>query len=283
MITKDTREGYAWIAKMDSSVSRQKAVLNLLLERVASDVLYRYLVIGCSLAREAGDALSDIDAGVGIADDAWPEGVERVIQHLRGLMPVVDQQNQVFPDSSGRIQRHLITVYEDNLQLSLVVAPASWLKGLKPDTVALYDPHNQLSNPWDPPVKVTTPDKAREWAFLAWLNLADAGKYIARGSLWEAYERLHRARNHTWQLWAVAHRLDFALYGITQILDDDVPLPEGMEKTSAVLESKALHAACLALADITDEAMHLAHNVLPFELPIGMAQTARNQLKSIES
>ena len=129
MITKDTQKGQAWIAKMDSSVSRQKIVLNLLLDRVTSDDLYRYLVIGCSLAREAGDALSDIDAGVGIADDTWPEGVEQVIRHLHELMPVVDQQNQVFPDSFGRIQRHLITVYEDNLQLSLVVAPASWLKG----------------------------------------------------------------------------------------------------------------------------------------------------------
>lgn len=266
---------------MDSSVLRQKAVLNLLLDRVASDDLYRYLIIGCSLAREAGDALSDIDASVGIADDAWPGGVEQVMRHLHELMPVVDQQNQVFPDSLGRIQRHLITIYEDNLQLSLVVAPASWLKGLKPDTVALYDPHDHLTHPWDPPVKITTPDKAREWAFLLWLNLADAGKYIARGSLWEAHERLHRARNHTWQLWAVAHKLDFALYGVTQVLDDEVPLPAGIEKTAADLDGKAIHTACLALADIADDAMHLAHKALPFELPTGMAQTARGQLSKL--
>jgi hypothetical protein len=56
MKTQDTQKGRAWIAKMNSSVSRQKAVLNLLLDRVASDDLYRYLVIGCSLARDAGDA-----------------------------------------------------------------------------------------------------------------------------------------------------------------------------------------------------------------------------------
>jgi hypothetical protein len=83
-------------------------------------------------------------------------------------------------------------------------------------------------------------------------------------------------------LWAVAHKLDFALYGVTRVLDDDVPLPTGMEKTAADLDGKAIHTACLALADIADDAMHLAHKALPFELPTGMARTARKQLESIE-
>jgi len=31
----------------------------------------------------------------------------------------------------------------------------------------------------------------RDWTFLAWIALADTGKYLRRGSTWEAHHRLH--------------------------------------------------------------------------------------------
>jgi len=33
-----------------------------------------------------------------------------------------------------------------------------------------------------------------------WCALIDADKYLRRGSLWEAHNRLHQARHHVWAL-----------------------------------------------------------------------------------
>lgn len=43
----------------------------------------------------------------------------------------------------------------------------------------LYDPDEMLAQPWYPSSKTTTSAQAREWAFLAWLDLTDAAKYLA--------------------------------------------------------------------------------------------------------
>lgn len=277
------KPGKTWIDALDSSVSRQKKLLQSLLSLVESDDLYRFLLVGCSLGRGVGDELSDIDARVGIAEKGWSHSVERIKKQLYQLGTVVDQQDQPFPDSTGRLQRHLITIYEGNLQLSLVVSPASWVKKLRYDAVVLYDPDDCLPTAADHTIGVTTSVQAREWAFLAWLDLADAAKYLKRGSLWEALERLHKVRTHTWQLWAVAQGLDFALYGITQVLDDEVDLPKGMERTVPSLNRKAIHVACITLADILDDIMPQASRIIPFELPLGMAQAAREQLSTTRS
>lgn len=272
------KPGKAWLDTLDSSVSRQKQLLQALLSWVESDERCRYLLVGCSLGRGVGDELSDIDARIGIVEQDWPYSIGYIMKEVRQLGMVVDQQDQPYPDSEGRLQHHIITVYEDNLQLSLVVTPASWVKRLRYDAVVLYDPEDLLPDSIDHTIGVATPVQAREWAFLAWLNLTDAAKYLKRGSLWEALERLHKARTHTWQLWAVAQKLDFALYGVTQVLDDQVDLPKGLQKTVTSLNSGAIHEACVTLIDILDDVMVQASRAIPFELPLGMAQTARNQL-----
>lgn len=245
---------------------------------VAVNDLYRWLLIGCSLGRNAGDYYSDIDAAVGIADKEYPTAIEMIKKQVRELGHMVDLQDQTLPDELGRTRRHLIVVYDGNLQLSLVVSPSSMVKGLRPDGVALYDVDGVLDARWNPPVKNTTPEQAREWAFLAWLNLADAGKYLNRHSLWEAIERLHRARNNTWQLWAVANRIDFAVYGITQLVDDGIEPPEGMGKTIAIYDEFAIKDACIELMGVLENVMMKAHDSMPFELPMGMAAAARNMI-----
>jgi hypothetical protein len=272
---KSTEVGNAWIDEMSPDLHRQQALLRLLLKEVSEDEIYRWLLVGCSLGRNAGDKFSDIDAGVGIADDSWPEGLQKTQELLHKIGHAEDTIVTNFPDEYGNSQHHIIAIYEHNLQLSLVVSRSSSKKGLRPDGVALYDLDNKLSTIWNPPVKITTPDQAREWAFLAWLDLADAAKYLERDSLWEALERLHRARNHTWQLAALASNLDFALYGITQIIDDHAELPTGTEKTVADFSRESIREACVNLLDILDDVTQNASKVVPFDIPKGMAQAAR--------
>lgn len=279
--TDYTRQGQAWIDQMDVSVVRQQKLLGSLLERVSSDKMYHFLLISCSLAREAGDELSDVDTEAGIMDGAWPDGIEKVKLMTQSLGPVVDQIDHEMAPEMGHERRHLITIYEGNLQLSLAVSPSSWVLGLKPNAVALYDPGGRLAKMWDPSVRAVTSKQIREWTFLAWLDLADAAKYLKRGSPWEALERLHRARNRTWQLWAAAHKEDFALYGMTQVIDDGVEFPMGMERTVAKLEAKSIHNACLVLADILKRTAEEVNEVLPFELPRGMERTALAEIKNI--
>ncbi len=68
----------------------------------------------------------------------------------------------------------------------------------------------------------------REWAFLGWIALGDLVKYLRRGLLWEALERLHEARAQVWRLclWAVTQKLRYPVYGLTAALDHpEISLP----------------------------------------------------------
>ncbi len=260
---------------MDGELHRQQKLLRSFLEVVSNHEFYRWLLVGCSLGRNAGDMYSDIDAGVGISEDAWPDALQTVQEHLRAIDHVEDMIVVDFPDVYGNLQYHVIAIYEHNLQLSLVVAPSASKKGLRSDSVALYDRDNRLTKPWNPPVQNTTSEKAREWAFLAWLNLADAAKYLKRDSLWEALERLHRARNGAWQLSALASGLDFALYGVTQIIDDHASFPAGIDKTVPDFTRESITQACINLMDVLDDVTAAACATAPFDIPHGMATAAR--------
>lgn len=281
MSKESTQKGHAWIATMDSSVSKQQSLLKALLERVAKDDKYRWLQLSCSLARGAGDELSDIDVTLGMQDDTWPEAIKRLKKLAEGLAPVSDMLEHTLIDELGRKCRHLIVIYQDSLQLSVVTMPSSWLPGERPQAVTLYDPDGHFNKPLDqyPSFKTTTPTQARQWAFFAWLNLIDMTKYLDRGSVWEAHLQLERARMNTWNLWAIACKLDYAIYGITQVLDDEVAFPQGMERTVADLKPESLRTASLMLADILQNVSERASESLPFELPPGIAEIARKRLE----
>jgi hypothetical protein len=66
-----------------------------------------------------------------------------------------------------------------------------------------------------------TGEQVREWAFRGWCALIDADKYLCRGSLWEAHNRLHEARKHIWALWAAATGALYPWHGLSQVLDND--------------------------------------------------------------
>jgi hypothetical protein len=70
--------GGAWLAALPDELAGQRHVMAGLADRCQAWALARSLLVGCSLGRGAADALSDIDAVLGIDADRGQAGAERV-------------------------------------------------------------------------------------------------------------------------------------------------------------------------------------------------------------
>ena len=270
-----------WLATMPGQVAGQRRLLESLITAAEGEPAFRWLELGGSLARGAGDELSDIDAGLGIADDGWDEGLAAAAAAVRAADPVADEFRQRFPGEDGQPAWHLVTLYETGLQLSLVVMRASRRAGLPPQSVALYDLDGQLGRPWTPDTAEADAATAREWACLGWVALGDLAKYADRGSVWEARAKLEEARAQAWQLWAVAIGAVYPAFGLTAVLDvPGVTLPPGIEATAAGLGLPDVRRAADAAADLLELATGKARSVLPFDPPDGLRAWVRARLAS---
>jgi hypothetical protein len=252
---------------MPVTVTRQRDILTAMLQVVELEPALRWFELGCSLGRNAGDELSDIDCGVGIADDRWSEALDLGDRLGACGGPISDTMRQAFPGRYGAHGWHLFTLYADGAQLSLVLMPATSRRGLPPGSVALYDADARLATPTRPPAADVDAATLREWAALGWIALGDLAKYLDRGSLWEAYVRLQEARGEVFKLWAAGGRwvaepgdassgkIDFPGYGLTALLDTPgESVPTAFEATVAALDATDLRHAAVACADLLSEA-----------------------------
>jgi len=265
---------------MPDRLGAQRDLLGRLLDAADADQAIRWIELGGSLARDAGDELSEIDAGLGIDDARWPDWVEAIVDIIRQAGQVADEFRQPFGRSDGRDGWHLFTLYASGLQLSLVVIPATQRAGLPPQSVALYDIDGQLARSWTPDVAVATAQTAREWACLAWLALSDLMKYLDRGSAWEALSRLDEARSQAWKLWAVAIGASYPAFGLTSVLDIPEPsVPPGIEATVAGLDPLALRTAATAMTAVLDQVTSRAQAGNRFHPPVGLRAWAHRRLR----
>ena len=261
------RDGARWIEELPAGLAAPQGLLRGLLAFSQADPDVRWLVLGCSLARGAGDWLSDIDAAVGVVDEQLPAAFPRARSAVDGLGELVESFHHQLPGLALTHER-VFAQYADRSQLDLVVYPATVFAGSIPDVIVLYDPEDLLAVPAagapvagapdagaavaGAPVAVP-PEQIREWAFLGWCALADLGKYVRRGSAWEALERLHEARAQLWQLWAAAGGVPQPQYGLTSVLDYAAALPDGIEETVSGLDVGSLLAAGLRVAELLGE------------------------------
>ncbi len=208
--------GRGWINDLPDEMAGQKAIMLRLLDACEADARVRWLAVGCSVGRGAGDPLSDLDMALGVRDEDFDAAITDIRAVVDGLADLVDSYHHLLPERTGPHER-IFAQYADRCQLDLVVFPASADIGTGPSIVMLYDADDVIVVRTErPPV---TPEQVREWAFRGWCCLADVGKYLRRGSAWEALAQLHEARNCWWQLWAVAHDVRDSRYGIISILD----------------------------------------------------------------
>jgi predicted nucleotidyltransferase len=243
-----------WIGRLPPELGGQRTILRRLLRVCEKDPDIRWLAIGCSLARDAADRLSDLDLAVGLADDRFDAALPRLRQVVDGLADLVESLHHQLPAVRSAHER-IFAQYADRCQVDLVAFLASEPIGSVPDVVVLYDPGGLMASAAERPAvtqEVTpdvTPDQVREWAFTGWCALADLGKYLRRGSRWEAHARLHEARAQLWQLWAVSQGVPSPQYGLTSVLDfAPGQLPDGIDTTASDLDPARLLAAGRNLA-----------------------------------
>ena len=118
-----------WLAAMPGQVpgqvAGQRSLLESLITTAQDEPAFRWLELGGSLARGAGDELSDIDAGLGIADDGWDEGLAAAAAAVRAACPVADEFRQRFPGKDGQPAWHLFTLDDTGLRGSSGQSPSA--------------------------------------------------------------------------------------------------------------------------------------------------------------
>jgi len=290
--------GRAWLAALPGELAAQRRVMAGLVDRCQSWPSVRSLLVGCSLGRGAADALSDIDAALGIDAERGQAGADivataeaMVVAALPELGPLVDVLRHR-TGTADQFARRIFAQFADGTQFDVVVVAQADIEtrlraGGAPDFVSLYQasgpPASEaldaqaLAGGAQPRAEpqaayAVTGDQVREWAFLGWCALIDADKYLRRGSLWEAHSRVHQARHHIWALWAAAHGALYPWHGLSQVLDHDPDnLPPGVESTVASLDKADLYRATRASAEVLATVSAAAARRHPADLPTAMA------------
>jgi hypothetical protein len=271
--------GPDWIDDLPPELAGQRALLGGLLALCDADDRISWLVIGCSLARGAGDRLSDLDMAMGIRDEDFEAARPDLRRAVDGLGELVESYYHQLP---GLTQAHerIFAQFADRSQVDLVLFPASVPGGSVPNVVVLYDPDKWLVIAGER--KPVTPGQIREWAFGGWCALADLGKYLRRGSTWEALARLNEARAQLWQLWAVTLDVPDPQYGLTSILDfAPGQVPASFEGTVADLDPGPLLDAARRVAALLHEAGERLPDDQRAVLPGAMARYITADLEQI--
>jgi hypothetical protein len=259
------------------------AVIDHLRHAVTDDDRWRWLEVGCSLARGAGDELSDIDAGVG-----YEGGTEVGDLHAAGtalveaggaILDVLVHVMPAWPDDT----RRFAVEYGDGVQLDLVLMPSERRPGLAEGSVAVVDKDDRLARPWRPGVAdPPTPELAREWAMLGWWAISDVAKYLRRSSLHEAVERIAEARQQALRLHAAGEGVPYPTFGLVSLLDfPPYELPVTLDRTYCTPDDPAgVAAAAEATADLLQHASAAAAAALNATLDTAWSGSARARLGS---
>jgi len=271
--------GLDWIDDLPPELAGQRALLRGLLALCDADDRISWLVIGCSLARGAGDRLSDLDMAMGIRDEDFEAARPDIRRAVDGLGELVESYYHQLPGLT-QVHERIFTQFADRSQVDLVLFPASVPGGSVPNVVALYDPDDRLVIAGER--KPVTSGQIREWAFGGWCALADLGKYLRRGSTWEALARLNEARAQLWQLWAVTLDVPDPQYGLTSILDfAPGQVPASFEGTVADLDPGRLLDAARRVAALLHEAGERLPDDQRADLPGAMARYITADLEQI--
>jgi hypothetical protein len=277
--------GRTWLESLPGELAAQRRIMTGLMEFCEATPLVSSLSVGCSLGRGAADALSDIDAALGVAAGGGDAGDAQVlameaavVAMLPSLGPLIDVLRHRV-GAADRLVRRIFAQFADGTQLDLAILDESGVRrgGAAPDFISLYRaetmPDAGLPGNEPPSAYAVTGEQVREWAFLGWCALIDADKYLRRSSLWEAHNRLHEARHHIWALHAAAVGALYPRHGLSQVLDHDPRnLPPGIESTVAGLDPADLRRAAQASASVLTRVSAAAARRCPAELPSPMAR-----------
>src|SRR5262245_14214247 len=141
--------GRAWLAALPDELAAQRHVMAGLVDRCEAWPLAMSLLVGCSLGRGAADALSDIDAALGIDAPPGEAGAGRigtaeaavtaVLPELGTLVDVLRHRT----GPAGQHVRRIFAQFADGIQLDLAVVAEAEIEarlrnGGAPDFIPLY-------------------------------------------------------------------------------------------------------------------------------------------------
>lgn len=237
-------EGRDWVEAL--ALAPQRELLLSLLDAVEADPRFRALEVGCSLARGNADELSDVDVGLWIDDEWWDAALDDLEPLLPRLTDCVDAVG--FDAPWGR---WFFAQYADGRQLDVAAQRASTAQRRPPDSVVVFDRDGILeARTAGNPV-----DRRAEWAFLAWFELGNVPKYIARGSVWEALGALEQARSEFLHLHAANIGAANPEFGITSIFDTPGgDVPARLAETYPRTDVDDIRAAARVLAGLLTDA-----------------------------
>jgi hypothetical protein len=272
-----------WLRDLPAELGQQRDVIDGLLRDARNDPRIRLFVVGCSIGRGAADRLSDVDALLGVREDAWSDLITQSEAIVRRAGEIVDLWQQVIQPSAldARTFQHTFAQYASGVQLDLVVARARDRQTPGRDWIVLHDPDGTVSA--EPRATTATEEQVRQWMYNGLVHLSGCAKYLARGSAWEAHLQLEEARAELWRLWAAAARVADAQYGLTAVLDDPRrPMPAKIERTVASLDLTSTHAAAIACVNLFIETWPRAIAAVAEDMePPALAAWVRDQLSSV--
>lgn len=273
-------EPEAWLASLPPALDAQRHVIDFLIDAARKDARIRVVVVGCSIGRGVGDALSDVDALIGVRAEAFDALLPATRGWLAAAGPLLDAHQMLLPDGAPPDRQYQSTYaqYASGVEVDLVVSRVreDWRR--RADWIVLHDPDSSV------PAEVTrssqTADDVRRWGYAALTRLCAVAKYATRGAVWEAHSCLELARADLWRIWAVAERVADAQYGLTAVFDDHrQPVPETMARTVAPLERSALVKAAIACCDLVTVSWPRAMAAIGASDPIPpLAARARERL-----
>lgn len=280
VVSSETEIGARWLDALVEQLPRHGRVVCELRDAVAADPRLRWFDVSCSLGAGRGDQYSDIDCGVGYAEPA-PEDLEVIGRDLVGSVgDVADALVHVmdgFPSGTIRIAAE----YADEVQLDLVLMPANLMAGLRDGEVAIVDKDGALAGAATSSVFGRPDDRVlREWALTGWWWVSDIAKYVTRGSLFEAVERIGLVRDHALKLFAAAAEIPYPVFGLTSLLDyEPFQLPDGLTETYPVPgDPHTVWQAATAVADLLHECSRRAETSLGCDLSTPWEATSRSRL-----
>lgn len=245
--------GRHWISGLDPELKVQARLVETLLTAVEVDSRWDWLELGCSVAEGRGDALSDLDVGLGHVGEQ-PPPVQEVSEMLRRLGEVVDLSAGLW----NGVPRWWAQ-YADGGQIDLVVLPAGARAGRAPGSVALLDRTGRLSGTFTPQIWRASDEDLRRWLLDGLEALSNVAKYLQRGSTLEGIEQIHRARTEVFRLWAAGEGVAYPIFGLTSLLDHaEVDLPDDIEAAYPTADPTAVLVAALATVRLLKTAAHHA-------------------------
>jgi hypothetical protein len=275
----------SWLDSLPSELERQRIVITKMIDTARADDRIRVVIVGCSIGRGAADALSDIDALIGVRPEHWEAACTDSRSWVESWDAPIDLWQIVLPEGApdDKKYQHTYSQYASGVELDLVVSRVRGDWRRRADWVVLYDQDGVV--PTDVTPYSHSVNEVRQWGYAALTRLNALAKYVARGAFWEAHLCLENARADIWRICALADGVPDAQFGVTAVFDDPRrPVPHEMARTVAGLESGALRDAAIACCDVLVAAWPRAMSAIgSSDAPPPLAAYVRRRLSDLST